>query len=451
MQTLRDAMLESKQVETDEKREAEGAGTERKGLGLGRLGPPSLSEISAQQDQYAWSPAGLRREAGASRLRVALLIETSSAYCRGCLMGIAKYLRTNSPWSIEFREGESCEAPPEWLKGWKGDGVIARVKTPAMAAAVAQLGVPVVDLYCGLPGLNLARIRSDDPAVGALGAHHLLQQGFRQFAFCGFNGTDWSDSRRTGFIECVKASNFPCYVFESFRGGHEEYEASYERQLQSWLISLPKPIGLMACNDARGQQILKACRDLGLKVPEDIAVIGVDRNEVLSELADVRLSSVLLNTLRIGYEAAALLDLMMAGQAAAPSKTLLIEPMRVAAEQSTDVFMVEDRNLAKALMYVQAHACEGVSIDQVASFAGLSRSVLQRRFKNVLHETVHEAIIRTRLKRACELLRVTDLPQIDIAEKSGFKHCEYMGVVFKTNLGKTPAQYRKDFKVTKTD
>jgi LacI family transcriptional regulator len=415
------------------------------------LGIPAVSIKPAKSREATRTNPVRTSAAKPHRLRVALLIETSRSYGRDLLVGIAQYVREHGPWSIEFQEGDPCEEPPEWFKRWKGDGVIARVKTPSMAKAIAKLQVPAVDLYCGLPRLAMASIRSDEALVGRLAAQHLLERGFRQFAFCGFNGTDWSDRRRAGFQQCIAEACFPCQVFENPQlpnrlatVEYEEHGAIYERQLSRWLQALPKPIGLMACNDVRGRQVLNACRDLELLVPDDIAVIGVDKDEVLCELCDVPLSSVILNTKRIGYEAAALVARIMAGEKP-PSETIFVAPMGVATRRSTDVLSVQDPNLAKALLYIRDHACGDINVDEVATFAGLSRTVIQRRFRKVLHETVHEAIIGFRLKRACELLSGTDLPQIDIAERAGFKHCEYMGAVFKAIFGKTPAQYRNQF------
>jgi LacI family transcriptional regulator len=382
---------------------------------------------------------------------VALLIETSRAYGRDLLVGIAQYVRVHGPWSIEFQEGDPCEEPPEWFERWEGDGVIARVKARSVANAIAKLGVPAVDLYCWLPDLKMATMRSDEAAVGRLAAQHLLERGFRHFGFCGFNGTEWSDRRGASFQQCIAKAGLPCQVFvnprppsQSATLEYEEHGVEYEQQLRRWLEALPKQVGLMACNDTRGRQVLNACRDLDLAVPDDVAVVGVDKDEVLCELSDLPLSSVILNTQRIGFEAAALLARMMAGEKP-PRETILIEPLGVATRRSTDVLSVGDSNVAKALLFIRDRACEGPSIDAVAAFAGLSRSVLQRRFRAVLHKTVHEAIIQARLKRACELLSLTDLPLLDVAEKAGFKHCEYMGAVFKANFGKTPAQYRKEF------
>lgn len=391
-----------------------------------------------------------------ARPRVALLIETSHAYGRNLLVGIAHYVRGHGPWSIEFQEGQSLEKLPDWFKQWKGDGILARVKNPAAAKVIAKLRVPVVDLYCDLPGLKWAQIRSDEICVGQMAARHLLERGFRNFAFCGFNGTHWSDFRQAGFCQAIKDAGFTCAVFGNLnpplRPGKLEYEEHgliYEQQIENWVKGLPKPVGMMACNDARARQILNLCRHQGISIPNEIALIGVDNDDLLCELSDLPISSVILNTKRTGYEAAALLDKMMAGGPPPPATTL-IEPVGVATRRSTDVLSVEDPNLAKALLYIRDHACENPGIDEVALFAGLSRSVLQRRFRQTFNQTVHIAIINGRLKRACELLSGTDLPLVDIAEKSGFKHCEYMGAVFKAHLKKTPFQFRKETKIRST-
>jgi LacI family transcriptional regulator len=390
--------------------------------------------------------------------RVALLIETSRSYGRDLLVGIARYVRAHGPWNIEFEESNPCDKLPHWFDRWEGDGILARVMTPQIASAITKRGVPVVDLFCGLPNLRMASMRSDEAAVGRLAAEHLLERNLRLFAFCGFNGTEWSDQRRAGFQRCVAKAGYQCHLFGNLPSAQfkpavidfEEHGVKHERELQRWLLTLPKPIGIMACNDVRGREILNACRVLDLSVPDTVAVIGVDKDEVLCELSNIPLSSVILNSPRIGYEAAALLDRLMAGEKP-PRETILIEPTAVATRRSTDVFSVADPNLSKALTYIRDHVYERFNIDVVAAFAGLSRSVLQRRFRAVFHETVHDAIVRLRLKRACELLSLTDLPQIDVAEKAGFKHCEYMGAVFKARVGKTPAQYRREFRILGTE
>ena len=383
------------------------------------------------------------------RPHVALLIETSRAYGRDLLMGIAKYLRIHGAWSVEFEEGDFTEQLPEWFNRWKWDGVIARVKTPFIARKLSKLKVPVVDLYGGLSGFGFSAIRSDEISVGRLGAEHLIERGFRRFAFCGYNGTDWSDFRQTGFEQRVAEAGFSCQSFQNPRqrpaDGFPEYEEHgqrYEQELKHWLQSLPKPLGLMACNDSRGRQVLNCCRELNIAVPDDLAVIGVDRDEIFCELSDLPLSSVILNSQRIGLEAATLLNHLMSGEKVA-DHTRLIMPMGVATRRSTDVLAIEDRHIATALRIIREHACEGLDIPKLLEQVPLSRSVLERRFAKILGRSPNEEILRAKLGRACRLLEESDLSLAEVAEKCGFEHAEYFSRLFKKKLGPTPGEFRK--------
>jgi LacI family transcriptional regulator len=390
------------------------------------------------------------------RPRVALLIENSCAFGRDLLLGIAEFIRVHKPWCIEFHEGELRSDAPAWFGRWQGEGVIAQVGTRSMAKAIARLGVPSVDLLGGVPEVGMPVIRSNETSVGRLAAQHLLERGFRFFAFCGFMGLEWSELRAKGFRRSVAEAGFPCQTFLDKRasngraaGEPQEHGEAFERQLIQWLERLPKPVGLMAGNDERGRQVINACRALGLVVPDDVAVIGAGKDELVSALADVPLSSVILNSRRIGFEAAALLDRMMGGDKPV-QRGFLVEPIGVATCRSTDVISVDDPNLAKAMFFIQQNCGSEITIDNVAAFAGLSRSVLQRRFRAVLRETVHQVIVRLRLKRTREVLIATHLPLAEVASESGFKSGEYMGVVFKSHFGKAPAQFRKEFQILRS-
>jgi len=381
--------------------------------------------------------------------RVALLIESSRSYGRELLMGIAKYVRIHGPWSVEFEEGDPAEQFPQWFGRWKWNGIIARVSTPAMAGIIRQAGVPVVDLSGSLPDSDFPRIRSDENAVGKMAAEHLLERGFKHFAFCGFNGTDWSDMRRASFEGRVSEAGFACKVFanpgptKSFSiSDYEEHGELHERDLMRWLQTLPKPCGLMACNDARGRQVLNCCREVGVAVPDEVAVIGVDKDEIFCELSDLPLSSVILNTQQIGFEAAALLAKLMVGQKiGAPS--IVVQPMGVMARQSTDVLAIDDRHIATALRHIREHACDGLDVDSLLSAVPLSRSVLERRFSQILGTSPKVEILRVRLERVCRLLAESDLSLAEVAEKAGFEHPEYMSRLFKKKIGITPGEFRK--------
>jgi LacI family transcriptional regulator len=363
-------------------------------------------------------------------------------------VGIAKFVRIHGPWSIEFESGDPCEKMPEWFGRWSGDGVIARIKTPALAKAIARKNLPTVDLYGGLLGLQMPTMRSDELAVGRLAAEHLLERGFRQFAFCGYNGADWSDRRRAGFEHSIAKEGFPCQTFqnpilrsERDTAEYEQHAGKYEQQLNRWLASLSKPVGLMACNDSRGRQVLNCCRTLGLRVPDEIAVIGVDKDEVLCELSDLPLSSVILNTERIGFEAAALLVRMMRGEKVLETE-IDIEPKGVATRRSTEVLAMADRPIATALAVIRERACEGLDVSALLKAVPLSRSSLERRFVRLLGRSPNAEIQRVKLNRTKQLLMDSDLPLAAIAEKAGFESQEYMSRVFKKKLGMTPGKFR---------
>lgn len=197
----------------------------------------------------------------------------------------------------------------------------------------------------------------------------------------------------------------------------------------------------MACYDLRGQQVLDACRRRNIAVPDEVAVIGVDNDELLCSLSDPPLSSIIPNTHRTGYEAAALLDQMMAGKKI-KSINNLIPPLGVATRQSTDVLAIEDRNVVQAIRYIRDHACDGINVSDVLKAVPQSRRVLESKFRKLIGRTPHEEILHIQMNRAKELLSQTDLSLEEITERTGFEHNEYLSVVFKRETGTPPSKYR---------
>jgi LacI family transcriptional regulator len=381
---------------------------------------------------------------------VALLVESSRAYGRGLLHGIAGYVRLHGPWSIYLAERGLGEDPPAWLQGWRGDGVIARIENRRIARAVGDLGLPTVDLRALLTDLGVPQIVTDDEAVARLAVGHFFERGFRHFAFCGFAGADYSDQRSEAFARLVVEAGFACTTYEPSRrpapAGTEAREQqgwSAEAEVARWLERLPKPVGLMACNDIRAQQVLTACRASGVAVPDEVAVLGVDNDETLCDLADPPLSSVVPDTYRIGYEAAALLERMMTGAETAPPGPTLIPPLAVVTRRSTDVLAVDDRAIARAAHFIREHACDGIRVEDVLAEVPLSRSVFERRFVKIFGRTPKAEILRTQLDRVKRLLAETDLSLKQIASRTGFQHPEYMSAAFKERTGQTPGQYRR--------
>jgi len=372
-----------------------------------------------------------------------LIVETSLAYGRQVLRGISRYVVSHQPWSLYLDLRELMVEPPEWLESWEGDGIISRSTTPELAAKLLRLKMPTVDLTDIHGDMGLPHIWTDNVAVGRLAAAHLLERGFRHFAYCGFSGHYWAGLRRDGFRAALAEAGADCQILESpWATSRAHSWEEQQREIADWLARLPKPVGVMASNDMRGQHVLDACRRRELAVPEEVAVIGVDNDELLCEMCDPPLSSVVMNAERIGYDAAALLDQLMEGHA--PRERIsLVEPLGIVTRQSTDVLAIEDTLVASAVKFIREHACEGVTVDDVLKKVPLSRSVLERRFRKFLSRSPQEEIRLVQIKRVKQLLAESDLALEQIAELAGYRHAEYMSVVFKRETGQTPGQYRR--------
>ncbi len=319
------------------------------------------------------------------RPSVALLIESSRAYGRGLLRGIAAYARLNGPWALFAQDRGNIDPVPGWFSKWQGDGIIARVESPAMEKAILATGLPAIDLR-GKYDLSMPLIETNDRRVAQMAADHLLDRGFQHYAYCGFAGANYSERRLKYFPPYIEKAGFPCHIYptDGITPGRTQKEQEqqgilFAEELASWLLGLPKPVGVMACNDLLGYQILSACRAHGIAVPEEVAVIGVDNDELFCDLSDPPLTSVEPNTEKIGYEAAALLDGMMQGRQPERHKSF-IDPMGVITRQSTDILAIEDRHVAAAVSFIRRHACDGINVEDVLRHVRIPRSSLERRF-----------------------------------------------------------------------
>jgi LacI family transcriptional regulator len=383
------------------------------------------------------------------RRKVAVLVESSRGYGRGLLHGVATYVREHGPWTIHNHERRLYDVAPEWLRRWRGDGIIARVASRRLAGQIARLRVPTVDLL-GLHHIkNVPVIITDHRAVARLAADHLLDRGLVHFAFCGFAGIHFSEKRAEYFGEYLAERGYSASVYADPAPPRQDDAASIESEnlpraadIAAWLKSLPKPVGLMAATDDRAHHVLNVCGEYGIAVPDEVAVIGVDNDEMLCDLCDPPLSSVALNPMKVGYEAAALLDRMMRGKPP-PKGRILIPPLGVVMRRSTDVLCIADPDLAAAVRFIREHACEGIAVDDVVRRIHLSRSTLKRRFAVILRRSPNEEIQRVQLDRVTQLLCTTRLPLTKIAASAGFRHVESLCKLFKRKIGMTPGHYRK--------
>jgi LacI family transcriptional regulator len=384
-----------------------------------------------------------------SRRRIAVLVESSRGYGRGLLHGVATFVREHEPWTIHNHERRLYDAAPEWLRRWRGDGIIARIASPRFARQISRLPVPTVDLL-GLRCLkNVPVIITDHRAVARLAADHLLDRGLVHFAFCGFAGIHFSERRPEYFVEYLAQRGYAASVYTDLSVAQRGDAAMIEGEslpqaahIAAWLRSLPKPVGLMAATDDRAHHVLNVRGEYGIAVPDEVAVIGVDNDEMLCDLCDPPLSSVALNPLKVGYEAAALLDRMMQGLSPLNDK-MLIPPLGVVMRQSTDVLAISDADVAAAVRFIREHACDGIAVDDVVQQIDLSRSTLKRRFAAILRRSPNDEIHRVQIERVMKLLSTTELSLAKIADLAGFHHVESMCKLFKRTTRTTPGHYRK--------
>ncbi len=378
---------------------------------------------------------------------VAVILDMARPFDRKILGGMAGYFKQAGNWSMYLEEDPQQRLPD--LRVWRGDGIIANLDDRKVALAVQGLHMPAVGVGGGYgwydPAGQIPYVSSNNQAISRMALQHLLDQGYRRLAFCGFPRTRinrWSEERAIAFRQLAAEAGCPC----SFHTGRYETARKWQelqRGLVEWLRSLQRPVGLMACNDLRARHVLEACRTLGVRVPEDIAVIGVDNDEMLCDLTDPPLSSVQQGVNRVGYHAAALLDQLIRGEKPAQTR-FFIEPDGVVPRRSTDALAIDDGEVALAARHIRGNACRAIRVDEVARAAGLSRSGIERRFKSVMGRTLRAEIERVRLDAVRRLLRETDLPLKQVAAQAGFGSVQYMTTVFRQRWRQTPGEYRRE-------
>jgi len=370
-----------------------------------------------------------------------LIFETTNAYARTLLIGIGDYVLSHGPWSLHFAELGTDDCPPSWLESWDGDGVIFRGENARTAQVIDRLKVPKVDLTPSRLLSATPWVKADDAAIAQLAAQHFSERGFHEFAFCGDARFRWSQRRGERFGELVRSGG---RNFHDYRAPHRLPSSDAEVDaIAEWLTGLPKPVAVFACYDNRGQQVLEACRRAGLAVPEDVAVLGVDNDEVLCVLSPPPLSSITLNPRRAGWEAAALLSLMMRGEKVS-AEPRLIPPVGIETRQSTDILAIGDAKIAAALRYIRAHACEGIRVSDVLRQCPMARRALEEKFRRFIGRTPRQEILRVQLNRVKELLIGTELPIGEIALRTGFEP-EYLSAVFRQELKLAPTDYRRRY------
>lgn len=378
------------------------------------------------------------------------MIESSRAYGRGLLVGIAKFAHMSDAWiTTHHPERLLDEGVPNWFDATKFDGVIIRTDRRDILDQVVSTNIPTVDLRAA-HGSSACVVETDDRLVARLAADHLIERGHRRFGFCGYANANYSRRRLKYLRDYLNSLGRSVNAYEATLISSNRTVARIEAagvdiedQLVDWVVNLPKPVGIMACNDIRGNQLLRACQRANIRVPDDVAVVGVDNDEVVCNLAQPPLSSVENNTKVIGCCAAEILDQLMDNDDEL-ERVYLVPPTKVVERRSTDSSLMDDQVVAKAFAFIRENACRGISVSDVVQAVPVSRASLERRFRGTVERSINDEIKRVRIARIKQLLVETDMKLIVIARLTGFRHPEYLSTLFKKELGVTPSQFRQN-------
>ena len=375
--------------------------------------------------------------------RIALLMGQDLGYCRGVMRGIRTYASHKTQWV--FRDAAPDMRVLSTLREWQPHGIIAHLFDAEFARRVIAMRKPLVNTTSTLPRLRVPLVEVDHLRIGQLAAEHFLERAYVNFGYFGSRQTGFSKQRERGFREALAAAGFglsSCYAEYLPRPPVHSSWKSIDNQVREWLLELPKPAAILASNDVPARDLAEMCRLLGLRVPEQIALLGVDNDEWECLLCHPPLSSVVNPAEQIGFEAAKLLNrLMSSGRP--PKGPIYIAPPHVIARKSTDVVAVADPNVSAAAALIRDHAAENISATEVVRALCLSRRWLERRFRAVLGRTILQEIQRVRIDRAKHLLTETDLPIHEIARRSGFNAPQRLAAVFRQVTGEKPTAYRR--------
>ncbi|MGD9126756.1 MAG: DNA-binding transcriptional regulator [Planctomycetia bacterium] len=377
-------------------------------------------------------------------VQVAIAFALSEPHQVRILRGIKTFAEQQGNWAFTFSPeqfGGSIEA----FQNWPGDGILANITTRREARIAGELGIPVVNLSGVLRKAGLPRVMVDQEAMGRMVADHLLERGFRHFGYFGVQRVWTGQQRKRGFLQRIKEAGGEYSILEtpssprSLRSAQE-----WLKPLDEWLQSLPLPVGIMASIDLRAAMIIDSCARLGLRVPSDVAVVGVDNNEVICELSQVTLSSVSRSDHEVGYQAASLLNQLINGPLSTDTE-ILIPPDRIVQRRSTDTIAIDDPQIAAAVQYIRENTHESFGIERLVYVTGKSRRWLTQQFREVLSCTPYEYICMVRVEQAKKLLAGKEkLPLFEIAERCGFSETRNLRHVFERFTGTTPSRYRRN-------
>lgn len=379
-----------------------------------------------------------------NRLRqVAVLVETEDSWGVGVIRGIADYSKDYGHWNllIDPRDNEQRSALPDL---WKGDGVIARIGSRLQLNQIKNRKLPTVNVDTVFEGLDgVYDVVTDDDKRAELAFSHLRDRGFEEFGYFAPPSKKYSSKRGERFIEVVEKEGYKCRVYKpGYRAGRRIGWEERQRRVSRWLRSLPSPVAVLTVDAHHGRQLVEICNMSGVRVPDEVAILAGDNDELMCDVSSPPLSSVALAGRKIGFEAASLLDHLMHGQKP-EQKAYKVPPEGVISRQSTDILAIDNESVVRALRFIQNHAFQGIVVKDILREVPVSRRSLEIQFKHYLGRSPAEEIRRVRLEKGQELLARSDNSIGEIAVTCGFANSTRFGVAFRQRFGMTPLAYRK--------
>ena len=376
--------------------------------------------------------------------RVALLVETSTTWGRRVIQGVFRYMRTHEPWQF-FVEPRGRSEKLSLPAGWRADGVIARVTHPGLAQAIRQAGVPAINVSSyGFGARNIVRCRVSGERIGEMAANYLADRGLRNFAYySAFHHPGCADRLGPAFARAAEARGGHCTFYKgpTYVRSKPRWNA-HIKHLVRWLLDLPKPVGVLTFSDVRGWLVSQGCQEAGLRVPDDVAILGGEDDELSALAAVPEISSVDCGGERVGFAAAKLLDRLMAGEPF-PQRPIEFAPIGIITRKSTEFLAIEDPILARAFRFIREHSHEPLTVRDVLQHVPLSRRAFERRFTQAVGRTPAATIRRLRLDRAKRLLCDTEMSIAEVAQACGYGLPEALTRAFRAEFGSSPSEFRR--------
>lgn len=378
-----------------------------------------------------------------------IIIERFRAHTRRMHDGIIAYARAREDLALRMLEFEDV-GDPKRLAGC--DGFIARILDDRMAAALQRTRKPVVDVYCRKPYAGILAVDENRRRVGIMAARHFLEHRFTRFAFCGLDGVPFSDDRRDAFAACLRRHHFDCIPYRSPDCVLQNFEQTIlrndriglppdRRALSAWLKRLPKPVAVFCAHDSRAYQLIQICLLCGIRIPQEVAVLGVDDDELTCHYTTPTLSSINHNGVGIGYEAIRALDGMLA-RPNAERRAIRVNPIGVTTRASSNIYPLTPGWLSDALVFMRTNIGKNLCAGDVYAAVGKSHTAVDRAFHAQLGTSVKQMIMRIRLEEAKHLIQDTDLPFAQVMKRSGFATAQHFCHTITAAFGRSPTALR---------